>query len=352
MPQKILEPYFKKEDFILCDVPVPAGYPQSQTHAGIAVHNGRWYLTCSPYPLKKYSKLQIYAKLLLQKLTFGKLGQFIDADSYENPLLYEGIDNNGKPPFKFRLLQPAPLMESPKKIEGVQSYNSDPDIFVEDDTFYILNRTYYRNKDTIKHVAQKALISLIEGNIHNGVFRINKKEELTKTEKPFLSPCITRYNSQYIYTNIESNSAIDGKTFEGIYLTKGKFIDNLKKTTSFETIEIDTNDLLPWHMSLFTHNDTLYSIITCARKNCKIITLQQYLGRFDKDLSQLHIFKKPLVGLNSYRGAAYVLSDESFVLYTTTVHEKIAGSESVDGRNILLAYTSFPDLLKALQDED
>lgn len=348
----MLEPYFKKEDFILCDVPVPDGYPQSQTHAGIAVHNGKFYLTCSPYPLIKYSRLQIYAKLLLQKLSFGKLGQFIDADSYENPLLYEGIDNNGKPPFKFRLLHPAPLINKPQKIEGVQSYNSDPDIFVEGDTFYILNRTFHRSKAASKHVAQKALISLIEGNIHNGVFSINQIEEITNSEKLFLSPCITRYNNMYIYTHIESNSANDGKTFEGIYLTKGNSIDHLKKTTSFETIEIDINDLLPWHMSLFTHNDTLYTIITCARKKCKIITMQQYLGRFDKGLSQLHIFKKPLVGLNSYRGAACVLSDESFVLYTTTVHENITGSESVDGRNILLAHMSFPELLKVLQDED
>ena len=172
----MLEPYFKKEDFILCDVPVPEGYPQSQTHAGIAIYNGKFYLTCSPYPLKKYSRLQIYAKLSLQKLTFGKLGQFIDADSYENPLLYEGIDNGGKPPFKFRLLQPAPLMERPQKIEGVQSYNSDPDIFVEDDTFYILNRSYYRSKDASKHTNQKALISLIEGGIRSVVFSVNHIE--------------------------------------------------------------------------------------------------------------------------------------------------------------------------------
>lgn len=348
----MLEPYFKKEDFILCDVPVPEGYPQSQTHAGIAVHNGKFYLTCSPYPLIKYSRLQIYAKLLLQKLTFGKLGQFIDADSYENPLLYEGIDNDGKPPFKFRLLQPAPLMERPQKIEGVQSYNSDPDIFVEGDAFYILNRTYYRNKNIFNYVAQNALVSLIEGKIHNGAFAINNKEELTKTEKSFLSPCITRYNNQYIYTYIESNSAIDGKTFEGIYLSKCKSIYDFKKNTSFEKTKIDTDDLLPWHMSLFTYDETLYTIITCVQKNCPIISMQQYLGKFDKSLSKLHIYRKPLVGLNSYRGAASVLSDETFVLYTTTVYEHINGSESVDGRNVLLAYTSFIELLKALQDED
>ena len=348
----MLEPYFKKEDFILCDVPVPEGYPQSQTHAGIAVHNGKFYLTCSPYPLIKYSRLQIYTKLLLQKLTFGKLGQFIDADSYENPLLYEGIDNDGKPPFKFRLLQPAPLMERPKKIEGVQSYNSDPDIFVESGNFYILNRTYYRKKDTYQNAGQKVLISIIEGVLNNDFFSINHIDTLTKTEKSFLSPCIIRYNSQYIYVHLESNSAIDGKTFEGIYLSKGKSIDDLKKTTSFEKTEIDTNDLLPWHMSLFTHKETLYTIITCAKKNSPIISMQQYLGEFDKSLSMLHIYRKPLVGLNSYRGAACVLSNENFVLYTTTVHESIKGSESVDGRNVLLVYTSFPELLKALQDED
>ena len=348
----MLEPYFKKEDFILCDVPVPEGYPQSQTHAGIAVHNGKYYLTCSPYPLKKYSRLQIYAKLLLQKLTLGKWGQFIDADSYENPLLYEGIDNGGKPPFKFRLLQPAPLMDRPKIIEGVQSYNSDPDIFVEDDTFYVLNRSYYRYKDTSVQIGQRTLISIIEGRIHNGEFSINKNEELTQTEKSFLSPCITRYNNQYIYTYIESNSAIDGKTFEGIYLSICQSIDDFKKTVSFKKIEIDSTDLLPWHMSLFSHDDTLYAIIACAKKNCKKITMQPYLGRFDKDLSMLHIYRKPLVGLNSYRGAACVLSDGRFVLYSTTVYEKIYGSKSVDGRNVLLANTPFNNLLKSLQNED
>ena len=80
--------------------------------------------------------------------------------------------------------------------------------------------------------------------------------------------------------------------------------------------------------------------------------MQQYLGRFDKDLTMLHIYRKPLVGLNSYRGAACILSDEMFVLYTTTVHENIKGSKSVDGRNVLLAYTYFPELLKVLQDEE
>ena len=40
-----------------------------------------------------------------------------------------------------------------------------------------------------------------------------------------------------------------------------------------------------------------------------------------------------------------------FVLYTPTVHEKIVGSKSIDGRDILVATKKFEDVLSQVKYE-
>lgn len=346
----MLEPYFKKEDFILCDVPVPKGYPQSQTHAGIAVYNGKFYLTCSPYPLKKYSRLQIYAKRLLQKLTFGKLGQFIDADSYENPLLYEGIDNGGKPPFKFRLLQPAPLMERPKKIEGVQSYNSDPDIFVEDDTFYILNREFCRAKSINSKFDTKTILHLLVARLGDSL-EITKRITILEGQNTMVSPCLGKFRNKYVFCYLDTNSALDGHSFEGLYLKLSDSISNLGEREGYYKVSFDNDAILPWHMSLFQHADKLYTIITCVEKgnNSKLL---QHIGAFSDDLHKLTIYKMPLTDFNSYRSAGLVLQDGSFILYESTLNEKIIGSKSCDGRDILFVSTNFNNMINKIKEHE
>lgn len=345
--------YFSINDLKLCKVPVPDGYPQSQTHVGIAIYNGDFYLTCSPYPLLKYTKIRARMNSVLQKLSKGRLGQYPDADGYENPLLYK--DSVGDSiPTEFELLLPAPLIEKPIVENAISAYNSDPDIYIENGRVYILNRAYFRFDNDNGNIDQEVIISLILGSIDDGKFKIEDIQEITKSEDSFLSPCLTKFNDKYIYTHIESDSAIDGKTFGGVYLSFVDSIKELKSITDYQRIEMDCSELLPWHMSLFSHEGVLYTIITCAEKTDKRghIPLKQYLGKFDDDLAHLHIYQRPLIALNSYRGSACVLPDGRFVLYSTTVYEKLKGSVSVDGRDIVVASTKFSELLTCLDDED
>ena len=99
-----MKPYFSKKDFSLCDVPVPEGYPQSQTHTGVAYSQGLYLLVASPHPLV-YSRQDIIhhpslvnrfsiklemkkaLKKVFKRYPFRKWGR---ADYYENPCLYIG----------------------------------------------------------------------------------------------------------------------------------------------------------------------------------------------------------------------------------------------------------------------
>jgi hypothetical protein len=114
-------------------------------------------------------------------------------------------------------------------------------------------------------------------------------------------------------------------------------------------VEIDVSEFIPWHMSLFSHNDSLYAIVACVKRGTTSRCFQM-LGEFSEDLSKLKIFKQPLTDYNSYRGSGYVSTDNIFHLYTTTVHEKIIGGTSIDGREILYAQMPFEDLITKLKN--
>lgn len=343
-------PIFKKGDFILCDVPVPKGYPQSQTHSGIVYNKGVFYLTCSPYPLKKNGRINSYWHTFLRRLSKGHLGNYIDADSFENPLLYIGENNTNGYPTKFNLMTPAPLMDKPLSKPGIQAYNSDPDIFIEDDRLYILNRTYYRKKKEDGCLEQNTEITLIEGSIGECV-AIKSKSLLIKLNEPLLSPCLTKYRGRYILFYVDSNSALDGNTFGGIYMSTESSIVALQNLPNKKRVNMDQYDLLPWHMSLFTYRNKLYAIIACVEKGNKG-HIWQMLGAFDDSLDSLHIYSTPLTDYNSYRGAACVLDDGTFILYSTTLHERIRGAKSIDGRDIIMTTIKFDDLIKRLSDAD
>jgi len=136
-------PIFKRSDFTLCRVPVPKGYPQSQTHVGIAFWGGKYYMTTSPFPNVKYGKCVTYLRIIIRKLSKGKLLNPVRADYYENPCLYVEENNHESYPKRFKLLCNHPLMECPDDYYGYPSYNSDPDIYIEDGNVYILNRSVF-----------------------------------------------------------------------------------------------------------------------------------------------------------------------------------------------------------------
>lgn len=339
-------PVFKRSDFELCSVKTPHGYPQSQTHAGVAVYDGKFYLTCSPYPAKKCSKFKSYWMVFLQKVSHGRIGKTIDAEKYENPMLYIGEVQGVCPPVRFESVQPFPLMKTPTPVFGQPAYNSDPDIFIDDGRVYILNRTYYRKPSICGVAGKEVLISLINGNIDKAGFHFTSIEDLKRSSKSLISPCLIKYKGEFLFSFLETNSAIDGRTFDGLYIQRAKTIAELKDNDIYSEIEVLSNGLLPWHMSLFAYNGQLYSIIACVRKG-DTSHIWQMLGEFNDNLTQLKIYPRPLTDYNSYRGAAAVVEDD-FILYSATLNEKVRGSKSIDGRDIIVAKVSMEQLFKTI----
>lgn len=336
-------PVFSKSDFILCDVPVPDGYPQSQTHVGVAFWGRKLFLTCSPYPVKKSSRLCAYWRKIEQKITHGLLGRSINAESFENPLLYVATFVGNNPPVVFEPVRPFPLMDTPYPVFGQPAYNSDPDIYIDNDSVYIINRTYYRKPLTNGKVEKEVLISLIRGSLSELGYQFVGIEDFKRSPNSLISPCLTKFHGEYLFTQLETNSALDGHTFGGLFIQRAKNIDGLREEV-YSKVEIEGGDMLPWHMSLFIYNDELYAIIACVKEG-DASHLWQMMGKFNADLSALQIYPHPLTDYNSYRGSAIVVDDE-FILYSTTLNDKVKGSNAVDGRDIIMAKLPMEEALK------
>ena len=343
----MIEPVFKKTDFKLCDVPVPDGCPQSQTHSGIGLlSDGQYILTTSPYPNVKYKLWVSYIRAAVRKLSRYKLLNRA-AETYENPCIYIGENNNGDYPVRFRLAQSYPLMGPLDPLFGYPSFNSDPDLYIEDDIIYVLNRSIYRMEGRYNYFMR---LFLIEGKIHNGFFLQTSTTLLREGKDVVGSQCLTKYKGRYILTDVMTNSYNDGHTYNGIRYLSSNSIDGLKDTNEWHRIETNEGEYLPWHMSLFQHEEKLYTIIACVKKG-EPQRCWQMLGEFNDDLTKLNIYKVPLTDYNSYRGAALVNANGDFELYSTTVHERIKGSKAVDGRNVIVASKPFIGVLDKVRDK-
>ena len=99
---------------------------------------------------------------------------------------------------------------------------------------------------------------------------------------------------------------------------------------------------------MFTYKEKLYAIIACVLKGDSS-HVWQMIGAFNETLTKLKIYSRPLTDYNSYRGAAIVL-DGKFILYTTTLNDRVPGSVSIDGRDIIVAETNFEDLLTKITE--
>lgn len=344
------KPIFDRCEFALCEVPVPKGCPQSQTHSGIAMRGGKFYLTTSPYPERRDGRWRTYARVALRKLSMGllcKLGEL-----YENPCLYVGaIENSSDIPVRFQPLQPFPLINTPKSLNGLLAYNSDPDIHIEGDRVYILNRSIFQTTKLPEYQGCDTKIYLITGNLNNnGQYNPDRIDLIKEWNMPYASPCFTKYKGKFIFTYLDTNSAIDAETFGGLYLQRLASIEELKSQQQYIKVNVKSNGLLPWHMSLFQYEGTLYSIVACVKKGDISRKVWQMLGQFSDDLTELKIFSTPLTDYNSYRGSACVREDGLFILYSTTVCENIKGSKAVDGRNVIVAAKKFSLILETVRN--
>jgi len=349
----IKRPLFRREDFRLCEVPVPQGYPQSQTHSGIAFFKGDYYLTSSPYPNKHRTRWEMYYLIALRKLSFGLLNYVKDGEIYENPCLYRGVFfHKGDIPTKFEPIADNPLIKTPVSLNGLPAYNSDPDIYIENGVFYILNRTLFRTKKlSAGGYESKTCISILRGVLENGRFIINETKQVKEWNNPYTSPCLTRFNGKIVFCYMDSNSAIDSETFNGLFLQITDSVEDLTPDNKcFKKVKVNAGDMLPWHMSLFQTEGKLFTIIACVKRGDPTRKVWQMFGEFSTDLSELTIYSTPLTDFNSYRGSACVNDDGVFVLYSTTVWEKIKGSNSVDGRDIIVAHMPFTTLLNEIRN--
>lgn len=342
---------FDKSDFALCEVYVPKGYPQSQTHAGVFLHNSQIILSTSPYPSAFDCKLKAYFKAGIRKLSLNVIGTPQPAEFYENPLLYVGdCDCSHGIPIRFKLVQERPLMESPDPVFGFPAFNSDPDVFCEEEWVYILNRVVYRTGICPGEILNKYFVRvfLLKGRIEKQKFLLYSNELLIETDELFVSPCLCKHNNQYLLFHLDTASLLDGMTFGGLYYSASSTIEGLKTISHQESITVDCGEYLPWHLSVFEYCGELYAIVACVKKGVKA-RCWQMLGKFNSELSLLKIYQEPLTCYRSYRGAALVTPNGEFVLYNTTVNEKVVGGKSIDGREVIMAHRSFNKVLEELE---
>lgn len=342
-----MTPVFAKSDFKLCHVPVPKGYPQSQTHVGVSSYDGKLYLTSSPFPNPKTSRVALYSKALIRKFTNGYFFPIVRGEYFENPCLYISEKDSC---INFRLLQSKPLMDSLDPYYGYPAFNSDPDLFIENGYVYVINRATYRTGIIPEKNRNEYNIRLylIYGFIDNERFKYLGTRMISESTELSVSPCLTKYKNKYIFMQLYTNCYNDGESFDGIKFQIYDNIEELGQSKIQQISNVEIGKYIPWHMSLFSYSDKLYSILACIQRG-EPYKCYQMLGCFSDDLKQMFIYDKPLTDYNSYRGAAYIDSNGEFCLYSTTVNEKINGGKSVDGREIIYAHKQFSEILKEIQ---
>ncbi len=343
-----MESIFNEKNLVVCDVPVPQGYPQSQTHAGVALHNGRLYLTTSPYPQIHYTRFVGHLRGLLSRISGGKL-PIQHGDVEENPMLYWG-EMGVEAPIKFTPYIGNPIVSLPPALFGYPAFNSDPDIYIENDDIYIINREYIRRiPSDAKHFVGDSRIRL--DMVHfkateNGA-EYQGSRIFKESDENILSPCLTKWAEKYRLVYLDTFSYLYPETECHLFMESADEVDG--KYGEKKEIKIESKEFMPWHLSIFWYKDQLYSIVACVKKG-QPKRLYQMLGKFDESMNSINIYQKPLIDFPSYRGAAYVTEHGDFILYSTTDKYPLKGSKAVDGKDVIMGLMPFEKLLKEMEN--
>lgn len=337
---------FQKEDFQLCNFPVPKGYPYAQTHVGIAykeegICGNYWFAVTSPYPNPKRNVLMRIIRFFARKILHIYIKP---SDWYENPLFYYSNQNKNIPT-TFSKFSGNPLMKTPNNKYGLGGFNSDPDIYIENNDIYVLNRPTWRKQGKNNNIEYEAKLFLIKIICNNKVFYKQEPIFLFDFEHANASPCLIYFKGKYRIFSLNSSSYNTGLPCSGAEMRTSDSIYGRYEDVSL--IKICTEEYQPWHFSIFEHKGILYSIVACIKgrekKRC-----YQMLGEFNDELSELTIYQTPLTDMHSYRGDAVVLKDGTFVLYSSII-EKFTKSKSVDNRDIVVAKDKFELIIKKLR---
>ncbi len=341
-----MKPIFSEKDLTVCDVPTPKGYPQSQTHSGVAVHSGRVYLTASPYPQIRYSRFVGHLRGLLFRISGGKL-PIQHGDIEENPMLYWG-EKGIAAPTMFTPYIGNPIVSLPPALFGYPAFNSDPDIYIEDDDIYVINRQYLRRipADAKHYVGDSHIrLDMVHFKATGEGAEYQRAGIFKESDENILSPCLTKWNGKYQLIYLDTFSYLYHDTECHLYMESADVVEG--QYGERKEIKIESEGFMPWHLSVFWHDDRLYSIVACVKKGHPK-RLYQMLGVFDETLATMSIYQKPLVAIPSYRGTAYVTEMGEFVLYSTTDKYPLKGSKAVDGKDVVMGKMPFDDLLKEM----
>lgn len=338
---------FENNDLIVCDVPVPHSYPQSQTHAGVAVYKGRVYLTSSPYPQIHYNLFEGHFRGLLYRISGGRFPK-MHGDIEENPMLYWGEKGDASP-IKFYPYIGNPIVSLPPALFGYPAFNSDPDIYIEKDDIYVINREYLRRipSDAKHYVGDSRIrLDMVHFKATEDGVEYKNATIFKESDENILSPCLTKWAGKYRLLYLDTFSYLYPDTECHLYMESADTVN--EKFGERKEIKIDSEDFMPWHLSVFWYNDRLYGVVACVKKGHPK-RLFQMLGVFDESLETLRIFQRPLVDIPSYRGAAYVADKGEFVLYSTTDKYPLKGSKAVDGKDVVMGKKPFEQLLKEIE---
>lgn len=329
---------FKKTEFELCSLPLPSGYPQyGHTHCGIQysespINGYQYFMALSPFPYEN--------------------------DDYENPCFFYAVEReNGVPPKDFVAYPNNPLEGFP----GGSDFNSDPDILIYGNELYVSNRPFYRQPlHQAVHVS-KAIIT--NGNFSFAdVVSIYDSQNFNPVNFGFPSdaivtgsPALVEYKGQIRVYQIYSNSYNDGTQCKSITIVSN---GDLNEPNSFKEVKIGSifgKNLETWHIDMFTYKGKLYAIVNAVDTSLGWSLSNRnsyaYLAVADESGENFRIYDKPLSDISAYRSSAIVRPDGMFVFYLATLNYKPTSEYSEDGRNIMLAYKPFEEVLKALDSK-
>ncbi len=306
-----------------CKIPVPDSYPkQSQTHPAILYIPNGWnqythWLATTPYPNSDIR--------------------------FENPCIYRANQENDIIPSCYSPILKNPILPHP----GGKAYNSDPELFIHENTLYCIVREN-ENKHYLREIK---LMSSIDGETWTNPKTIYHSND---EDRQLLSPSyIKTENKHQIYflngdagigkhgrcTGIEIIESEDLATDSFKFVNKGTFTNS--KETGIE----------PWHFDLFEYKNCLYMIL-CGR-NKKKKTLRNPMETFlaeSTDRINFHIFEKPIIRhLKTYRPSVYVDDKGVLQIYFSTIGAYINDKSD---RNIGITSIPLEELLHELKAKD
>jgi hypothetical protein len=278
-------------------------------------------------------------------------------------LYYANPREGNLPPVEFIAYNNNPLQEDPG-----DGYNADPDVIFVDSSLYVINRPYIRPDSTWVNI-QKSSIDSGSFTFDNPIPLYDNKQEpcnfgfTSSFRQTLISPSIIKYKDEYRIYHLATNSYNDNTDCKGVVVMVSDSIDGQHSYKYYTTGTISNCPAKPWHFDVFRYQDNLYAII-CAYvhedpflEHVPIIARYvsherkcfQYLAKSEDGIN-FTAFNKPLTTINSYRSSAFVREDGMFVLYISTLGYKPKGNVSEDGRNIMMAYKPFEQVLKEFKD--